>query len=295
MKDANHDTGFAPNGISRDGVSSGSILKDGISVPIVPGRTVTLNRRQVVAGLASGSVVALSGCVKNEHLGRSQLMIVSDEQLIALSNQTWSHIVSNRRVLPLSATETKSIQKVGGRVVDAAGMSGQRNWQFWVLDDPSVNAFVMPGGQVAFNRGIVEAFANDDQAATVMGHEVGHVVGRHAAERASQRRLAGIGLAVVAVALVGAQVDHAGEIAAVLGAGVTFGIILPYSRQHEYEADRLGVRYMAEAGYRPKEAVAFWQTMQDLNHRRPMEFMSTHPSDANRIKALRAELLTMGV
>ena len=184
--------------------------------------------------------------------------------------------------------------RVGSRVVDAARLDSNKNWQFVVLDDPTVNAFVLPGGQVAFYRGIMDTFENQSQDATVMGHEVGHVAARHSAERASQRMAAGLALTAAAVGLGVSGVDNSAEIAAVLGAGVTFGIILPYSRQHEYEADRLGIRYMANAGYNPKESVRFWGTMSGMNKRRPLEFMSTHPSDTNRINALQQELRVMG-
>ena len=136
---------------------------------------------------------------------------------------------------------------------------------------------------------------NDDQIATVLGHEAGHVAGRHAAERASQQMAAGLALTAVSVGMEQADVENAGQWAAVLGAGVTFGVLLPYSRQHEFEADRLGVDYMAGARYNPTEAVDFWQNMMARQRRGgPPSFMSTHPSNADRMAALRAHIRSRG-
>ena len=270
-------------------------LQDGQEVRFAPDRRVVMNRRQLLSGLAAGTVVAVSGCVENKHLGRSQLMLVSDDELAVMSAQTWQQVLARNKVVSPNASESRRLRRVGTRVVDAAKLDSNKDWEFVVLDDPTVNAFVLPGGQVAFYSGIMDAFANEHQDATVMGHEVGYVAARHSAERASQQMATGIGLTVVAVTLGASGVDDTGMIAAVLGAGVTFGVILPYSRQHEYEADRLGVQYMAKAGYRPRESLEFWRTMASMNKNAPMEFMSTHPSDANRIRALQTELRAMSV
>ncbi|MEM6538023.1 MAG: M48 family metallopeptidase, partial [Pseudomonadota bacterium] len=135
---------------------------------------------------------------------------------------------------------------------------------------------------------------NDDQIATVMGHEAGHVVGKHAAERYSQQVAAQQGLALANVALGASNSRNSGLIAGILGAGVTFGVILPYSRQHEYEADRLGADFMAGANYRPNEAVRFWDTMSQQPGQQSAEFMSTHPSDQNRITAMRSYISDSG-
>jgi len=261
------------------------------TVTVDRSRTVHLTRRQLVQGLAAGSVVALSGCAANQHLGRDQLMLVSDQQLAAMSGSTWKQVTQKYR--PVRGTSmSRAVDRVGQRIVSVSGLNQNRNWQFTLLDSDQVNAFVLPGGQVAFFEGITEKFDNEAQMATVMGHEVGHVAGRHAAERASQQLLAGIGMTVASVAIASTGTRHAQEIAGVLGAGVTFGIILPYSRQHEYEADALGVRYMARAGYEPRESVNFWQNMMGSGPQ-VAEFMSTHPSDRNRISALNNQIMRL--
>ncbi len=267
-----------------------------------PPAAVELTRRQLVSGLASGAVVAfagvgLSGCQKNAALGREQLLLVSDGQLAALAAGTWREVVART-----PRYEDPRLWRVGPRIVDAAAQqypdSGldRHEWEFVAFDDDQVNAWVMPGGKVGFYAGILDIMENDDWIAAVMGHEVGHVVGRHAAERFSQRLLLQSGVAVAAAALSQSDSRYAGEVAAVLGAGVTFGIILPYSRQHEYEADGLGLDFMIGGGYAAPEALRFWGKMAGRSGGRGrLEFLSTHPLDANRIAAMRRHLAARGV
>ena len=261
------------------------------TVTVDRSRPVRMTRRQLVQGLAAGSVVALSGCVNNPHLGRDQLMLISDQQLAAMSGATWQKVTQEYRPVR-GGSMARAVDRVGQRIVSASGLSANRNWQFTLLDSDQVNAFVLPGGQVAFFEGITKKFDNESQMATVMGHEVGHVAGQHAAERASQQLVAGLGMTVAQVAIASTDSRYASEIAGVLGAGVTFGFILPYSRQHEYEADALGLRYMARSGYEPRESVNFWRNMMGSGPQ-VAEFMSTHPSDRNRISALNQQIMTL--
>ncbi len=266
--------------------------------------TVVMSRRQLISGLAAGSVAAfssagVSGCVTNEALGRRQLLLVSDQQLAQLAASSWTQALqqipqTNDRAL------RRRVQGVGDRIVQAADRRfpqqnlTQYNWEFAVFEDDTVNAWVMPGGKVGFHTGILDIMDNNDQIATVMGHEAGHVVGRHGAERYSQQMAAQGGMALANVALAASDVRYASTIAGVLGAGVTFGVILPYSRKHEYEADRLGADFMVGANYRAQEAVRFWDTMTQQSGQRPAEFMSTHPSDVNRIAAMQSYISGQG-
>ena len=266
--------------------------------------TVTMSRRDLVNGLAAGSVVAfagpsLSGCTTNEALGRQQLLLVSDAQLAQLAAQSWTQALRENRQTSDPALRRR-VERVGDRVVVAADQRfpqhnlTQQNWEFVVFDDETVNAWVMPGGKVGFHTGLLDIMENNDQIATVMGHEAGHVVGRHAAERYSQQMAAAGGLTLANVALAVGDVEQRNLIAGILGAGVTFGVILPYSRKHEYEADRLGADFMVGANYRANEAVRFWDTMTKRSGQRPAEFMSTHPSDQNRIAAMQSYISTQG-
>lgn len=260
---------------------------------VTPEGRIRLSRRQLVAGLASGTVVALApGCVENAALGRSQLITVSPQQLAQLSAQTWQATLQSE---PISRDPNLNnrVRRVGNRITAASGL--RENWEYVVIDSDTQNAWVLPGGRVAFYRGILETMQNDDEVATVMGHEVAHVAGRHAAERASQQMVGGLGLAAAGVALQQAEVDNAQQIAAALGAGVTFGVILPYSRTHELEADRLGTDYMSRAGYRPSAALDFWRRRaSSRSGARQPEFFSTHPADATRIEALQQHIQRMG-
>ncbi|MCW5725372.1 MAG: M48 family metallopeptidase [Maricaulaceae bacterium] len=250
-----------------------------------------LDRRELVIGLAAGTIVPfVSSCAENPSLGRTQMMLVSDAQIQQLSAQAWQDTLRQRRVLR-DPPYQRRVDRVGQRIVQSTGMT-HLDWEFVVFDSDTVNAFVLPNGKVGFYKGILDIMDNDDHIATVMGHEAGHVAGRHAAERASQQMAANLGLQVISAGL--ADVQYNRQIAGALGAGVTFGVILPYSRQHEYEADRLGLDYMARAGYSTQEAMDFWIAMSMTHQHRTAEFMSTHPSDESRIAAMRQHIRARG-
>ncbi len=246
-----------------------------------------LDRRRFLLGAAAGGALLVSGCSTNPLTGRDQLMLVSDDQLAAMSFQTWEQV---RKKYPRggSARQRSAVRRVGRDMVDASGLGGTRDWQFEVFEGPS-NAFVLPGGQVAVFTGILEDFDNDAQMAAVVGHEVGHVAARHSAERVSQQLLASLVVGSAGAILAGIGTDRTATRIAVgaLGAGATFGVLLPYSRQHELEADRLGVTYMAQSGYDPREARDFWvERIAEREGDAPPEFLSTHPSDRSRIRQI---------
>jgi len=256
--------------------------------------TSLMHRREIIAGLAAGTILPFaSGCADNSALGRSQLMLVSDGDLAQLSNQAWRDSLQRERVLR-DPSYNRRLQRVGQRLVDSSGQS-HLDWEFVVFDSDTVNAWVLPNGKVAFYKGIMDIMDTDDQLATVMGHEVGHVAARHSAERASQQMAAQYGMAMVN-SMLGSRSDirYNEEIGAALGMGVTFGLILPYSRQHEFEADRLGVDYMVGANYDPRHAIDFWLGMSAMHDRNEMDFMSTHPSDQSRIAAMRQHISERG-
>jgi predicted Zn-dependent protease len=190
-------------------------------------------------------------------------------------NRAWSNASAQRR-----------FETVGRRIVTASGRGGQ-NWEFVLFDSPELNAFVLPGGQVGFYRGLYEICERDDWIATVLGHEVGHVTGRHAAERYSREAATQTALQVA-----GAQLNSQLAMAA-LGLGAQVGLSLPFSRDQESEADILGLNYMRSAGYDPREAIPLWQRMSQSGARSP-EFLSTHPDPASRIERIRAYINQQG-
>lgn len=243
------------------------------------------------ASFAAAAVCAgLAGCAYNEALGRSQLLLVDDAALTQAAAQAWQQSLKTQRVSRDPRANAR-VRAVGSRIVQAAGLDN-RPWEYVVFDDPQVNAFVLPGGRMGVNTGLLNLVQNDDQLAAVIGHEVGHTIAHHAAERYSQT-------AAAQLALIGAQgalgSGSAGQaVAAYGGAGAQLGFLLPFSRRHELEADRLGVDLMQRAGYDPRQAVALWRRMAAQAQRGQPEFASTHPSDATRVKALEDYLHARG-
>ncbi|VAV89036.1 Zn-dependent protease with chaperone function [hydrothermal vent metagenome] len=251
---------------------------------------VSLSRRQLIVGLAAGTVTA---CVTNPETGEQQFMLVSDSQLSQMSATAWADAKTKT---PLSRDPylNNQLASVGKRISTAANRQNE-NWEYAVFDSDQKNAFVMPGGKVGFYRGIMEFSDNEDQIAAVMGHETGHVTGRHAAARYSRTMAANAGLTAANVALSRSSTQYRNEIAAVLGAGVTFGVILPFSRKHELQADKLGVDYMYRAGYDTRQSVRLWERMAaDSAGARKAEFLSTHPSPETRVRELDAYIRAKG-
>ncbi|MBL8549151.1 MAG: M48 family metallopeptidase [Hyphomonadaceae bacterium] len=240
------------------------------------------SRRSIVLGAAA----SLAGCVTNPETGREQLILVDDGQLTQMALQSWGQLVSQTPVWH-NPREQARLARIGGRIAVAANRQSLQ-WEYALFDRPDKNAFVLPGGKVGFYRGLMEICERDDHVACVLGHETAHVVGRHAAERYS-REIARQGALQVAGAFTDSQIAMAA-----LGLGSQVGLSLPFSREQEAEADRLGVNYMQAAGYDPREAVVFWRRMSQGGGGRGPEFLSTHPDPANRIEALRAYINARG-
>lgn len=231
------------------------------------------------------------GCTRVAETGRLQINFLSQGQETALGAQGWQQIKSQFRESDnLSAAEL--IKTVGMRI---AGVSGQNyQWEFCLFDSDQVNAFCLPGGKVAVHEGILPVMENEAALAAVMGHEVAHATCRHGAERVSQRVAINVAGRIVSSAAGQYLPDFQGVINSSYNVGTTLGVALPFSRQHETEADLVGLKYMARAGYDPAEALSFWQRMAELKERNGQgnipAFLSTHPSDDQRIAKLREML-----
>lgn len=244
--------------------------------------TLTQISRRNLMMLASAGLV-VGACSDNPATGRRQFMLVSDAELAALGEQAWRDALAR---LPRAADVAlqQRLARIGRGVADASSARGAE-WEFVVFDRPDVNAFVLPGGKVGFFRGLIDQASSDDEIAAVMGHEVGHVEARHAAERMSQQMALELGVSLAAAALSEEYGQHAESIAGALGAGALYGVILPYSRMQELEADRLGVSLMAHAGFDPAAALSFCRRMAG-DGVSAVEWMSTHPADGRRLTEL---------
>ena len=245
-----------------------------------------MTRSTVLAALADTAL--LGGCAYNEALGRNQLLIVDDSAMTQQADAAWAQALRTQRVSNDAAANAR-IRRVGDRVVQAAGLSDRR-WDYALFVSESPNAFVLPSGKIGVTTGLLALVRNDDQLATVLGHEIGHVVARHAAERYSTTAIA----STVIRAGQGLAGDQARAAGAIGGLGAQLGVLLPFSRNHELEADRIGVDYLQRAGYRPSEAVALWRLMAAQRQGSTPEFASTHPSDTSRIAALEQYIASRG-
>lgn len=244
-------------------------------------------------------VVLLSACSSVVLTGRKQLMLVSDAEILAMSATSYKQFVDS---VPASknVSQTALVKKVGMNISQAVenylkanGLEAEvanLSWEFSLVKDTSVNAFCMPGGKVVFFEGILPMTKTEAGMAVVMGHEIAHAVAKHANERMSQQMAAQFGTSIADMLLSNKSDATRQTMSVLFGLGAQMGVILPYSRKHEYEADRLGLVFMAMAGYDPNEAVAFWERMSADSKGSAFEFMSTHPSDEKRIAAMKTEL-----
>ncbi len=245
--------------------------------------TPKLDRR---AFLAAAPAALLAACATNPTTGRSQLILVDDAQMQQLALQSWAQERQTNRIWN-NAAQQQRLVRVGQRIAQVSGLQGQQ-WEFALFDREEKNAFVLPGGKVGFYRGLMEICDRDDHIACVLGHEVGHVAGRHAAERYSQG-LAEQGALTAVNAAVSNQI-----LQQALGLGVQLGVALPFSRAQESEADRIGIDYMHAANYDVRQSIVFWQRMASEGGNRPPQILSTHPDPANRIADIRAHINERG-
>lgn len=261
------------------------------------GMAMTLpNIVRLVCGVTAMLVTA-TGCQTNPYTGRWQLMMVPMSQEMQMGAQAYSQVQHDPKLKPSTdPREIEPVKRVAARVIEAAKRSkyseiaNQFEWEVTVIkDDKTMNAFALPGGKIAVYTGIFPVARTEAGLAAVMGHEVVHALARHGGERMSQNTLAQTTLQAVGVALgiSGANpvLSQAGM--AALGVGAQVGVLLPFSRKHESEADYVGVLLAAEAGYDPRESIALWKRMEESSGgKEPSEFMSTHPSHETRIQQL---------
>jgi predicted Zn-dependent protease len=233
-------------------------------------------------------LLALAGCATVPITGRKQLLLLSEGEETSLGLQSYQEVLKTEK-LSTDPAANALVQQVGKRIAAATGKSYE--WEFKVVDKPgTVNAFCLPGGKVVVYSGIFPVSQDEAGLATVIGHEVAHAIARHGGERVSQGLLTNVGLEAVTASMGARDPQTVKTVSGLLGAGVQVGVMLPFSRDQESEADHLGLIYMAKAGYPPEAAVAFWQRMANASQGAPPEFLSDHPSDARRIQQIQAWL-----
>lgn len=222
----------------------------------------------------AGALAMVSGCATSP-LGRSQLKLVSDEQMAQMGVAAFRDM---QKKVPRSIDERQNryVTCVANAITNE--IQEARSWEVQVFNDQQVNAFALPGGKIGVYSGLLKVAITQDQLAAVIGHEVSHVLAGHSAERMSQQMMGDVGSTVVSAAT--------GVDAQAIGAAANVFFLLPFSRTQETEADLLGLDLMAMAGFNPEGAIALWQNMAKAAGDHPPEMLSTHPSDQARIREL---------
>ena len=222
----------------------------------------------------------------NPETGRKSHVGMSAEQESALGFQSYRQVLAQSQTID-SGPELEVVKRVASRLAAATGPAGGKfDWRVSLIRDQKVNAFCLPGGKIVVYTGIIPVAQNEAALATVLGHEMAHATSRHGAQRVLQQSLAQTALTGVAVSLSDMDYDKQRAVMGALGAGAQFGVLMPFGRAHESEADHIGLIYMARAGYDPQESIRFWQRMESTGSAQPPEFLSTHPSHGTRIQQL---------
>ena len=253
------------------------------------------NRTKILSIASLGLLLA---CSQNPFTGQKTLALVSNSEILPSAFQQYNQFLSENKVITGTA-DAKKVETIGTKIkvaaerwLNANGQAGYLNdyrWEYKLVYDKAVNAWCMPGGKIVVYTGILPVTKDDAGLATVMGHEVSHALANHGQQRMSAGLLQQLGGAGVAVATGGKSAETQQMAMTAYGAATEIGGMLPFSRKHETEADRIGLILMAIAGYNPDQSVVFWQRMSAAsNGQKPPEFMSTHPSDATRIANLTA-------
>ena len=254
----------------------------------------SLRLRPTPVGL--GVVLALSACATVPVTGRDQMILIPATIMHALSFSEYAEVLKTETPLPATDRRAELVTRVGVRIqravesyLQANGMAKELKnyaWAFATLDEKEVNAWCMPGGKVAVYTGILPITKSEAGLAVVMGHEIAHAIARHGSERMSQALLLGLGGLAIDQALKEKSKETRALFAGLYTVGSAVALELPHSRMQESEADKLGLIFMSLAGYDPQESVPFWERMAADGGKGPPEFLSTHPSNATRIRQL---------
>jgi len=255
------------------------------------------NRLFSVLSISIVFILFILSCSKVPITGRKQLNLIPGSEMMAMSFQQYDQFLKENK-LSTDAKNTAMVKNVGSKIQRSVekyfaekGLSAHLKgykWEFNLVESPEANAWCMPGGKVVFYTGILPITKDETGLAVVMGHEIAHAVAEHGNERMSQGLLTQLGGMALAVAIQEKPEQTQALWMTAFGVGSQVGVMLPFSRLHESEADRLGLIFMAMAGYDPNQAVGFWERMAKMKGgQAPPEFLSTHPSDATRIAKIK--------
>lgn len=237
--------------------------------------------------LISGLLV---GC-SSSPTGRSQVLLFSSNQMNMLGTQSFEDM-KKKQTIVTDPKVNRYVRCVADAITAHVPKAGFNHWDVVVFDSQQVNAFALPGGKIGVYTGLLKVAKNQDQLAAVIGHEVSHVLAEHGNERMSQSQLTNVGLQLSSYAIGASEFAAYKDVAiAALGVGAQYGILLPYSRRQESEADLMGVALMAKSGFNPNESIALWHNMAKASKgNAPLEFMSTHPANETRIENLQKKI-----
>lgn len=267
--------------------------------PTLPEKEVSTMKPALKLRLVAvcGLLLLVSSCGQVALTGRKQFNLVPDSVMHSMSFQSYGEFLSENK-LSNNASQTKMVKRTGRKIQKAVEQYCAENdladrlegykWEFNLVEDDSLNAWCMPGGKVVVYTGLLGVTRTEAGLAVVMGHEIAHAVARHGAERMTQGLIVEMGGTALSKALAKSPAQTKNLFMRSYGIGTQYGVLLPYSRTHEREADHMGLIFMAMAGYNPNEAVLFWQRMAAAKKGdQPPEILSTHPADATRIKKIK--------
>jgi Zn-dependent protease with chaperone function len=244
-------------------------------------------------------LLLLAACSTVPLINRKQILLVPQVELLSMSYNNYDQFLDTSKV-STNYTDVNRVKTAGKNISEGVetflkekGLEkriDQFNWEFNLIENDVPNAWCMPGGKVVFYSGILPLCQNDDGIAVVMGHEIAHAVARHGNERMSQSLMVAAGGMALSEFMKSKPQQTQEIFLSAFAIGSQVGVLLPYSRKHEYEADKLGLIFMAMAGYNPNESIKFWERMMEYSGPKPPEFLSTHPAGEKRIAEMKKNL-----
>ncbi|WP_103068294.1 M48 family metallopeptidase [Aquimarina sediminis] len=255
-----------------------------------------MNTRKSI--VAIGTILLFMSCATNPFTGKKTLALVPNSQILPMAFQQYNQFLGENKVLK-GTSDAQMVTRVGQKIAKASerwlnangyqGYLKDYKWEYNLVEDKTVNAWCMPGGKIVVYTGILPIAKSETGVAAIMGHEVAHALANHGQQRMSAGQIQQVAGAATAVAVSGKDSKTQQIVGTAFGLGSQFGVMLPFSRSHETEADRIGLQLMAIAGYNPDEAAELWKRMKaNSGGQAPPEFMSTHPSSDTRIANLTA-------